>query len=192
MKKFVLISVALLGMIGSISAQTCHVRPIYNPPAYVAPTYYPQAIITEAVAIPVPAYFPIQAAGPGVTPRDLEVLALRQELEVLKLRSEVQALRSGSVQQVQGQPLLNTPVQLNQPQALKAPNEHPAIAVFKQNCYSCHSATKRDGGLDLTAKLTDRQLRKVSTFVYTGHMPKNGKITDQAVGEIIDWVDKQE
>lgn len=86
------------------------------------------------------------------------------------------------------------------PKLRDEPKAHPALAILSAKCASCHAASVSDskGGAfamfegGAPAKLSERQLRKVSTMVYTGRMPPRDSghaLSDAEVGQVMEWLD---
>lgn len=133
--------------------------------------------IVAAVFAPVAVTVPTYSIGYAPAAPDPNVQQLVAEIK--QLRAQVQALTAV-------------------PQALKkeAIGEHPAVAVMRNKCANCHGAAAKEkgGGFALFdgasfAKLTDKQALNLARNVYSGRMPKNGKLTDEEVGQIMDWLD---
>ncbi len=143
------------------------------------------AAVFAPVAVTVPAYS-IGYAAPAPVP-DPVIQQLLTENKNLSLRVEaltaqVQSMTAGG------------------PQALKkeAVGEHPAVPILKNKCASCHGAAAKEkgGGFVLMdgqafAPMTDLQLLNIARNVFSGRMPKNGKLTDEEVGLIMHWLDTQ-
>jgi mono/diheme cytochrome c family protein len=74
--------------------------------------------------------------------------------------------------------------------------DHPGAQVFRQSCFSCHSeadAKGKGGGLalfrgELLADMNGELGVRVRDALYDGTMPKNGKLTDQQVGEAMAYL----
>lgn len=158
----------LLGLLlwPALTLGDCRQRGVQVQPAAVAV----EAVTLVPIAVQVPAY----QIGYQAPAQDL-----RQVLdEIQKLRQEIEDLRRG------------------QPQALKVA---PHLAILGKHCAACHdrtTAAAKGGKLTLLdagqlAPLTPRQLLRVGTQTYLGHMPKVGKISDEEVGQIQAWLDAQ-
>lgn len=179
----VLFFAGLLVLSSGADASNCVVRNrvVVQHQAVVVAT--PVVAVTPVVAavyqpIAVPAY------SVGYASQNLHEENERLKLEIKLQRLEIQLQSLQQNQQVPQQLPLKKEVQ-------QQPEQHPAIAIINKSCLQCHSpATKAKGGqLDLTGPLTDRQLLAVSKEVYSGRMPKNGKLTDEEVGQIMSWLD---
>lgn len=190
-----LIIIGLLALCSLTDASTCVVRQRvtyqqhYAAPAYVAPAYVAPAAVYAPVAV-----VPIYSHGYGATNEELAGKIERLEFELEKQKFQQERREFQQLQQLQQKfkpEALPAPAKQVMPPASKADaKEHPAIAILNKNCLSCHNATKKEGKLDLTVALSDRQLRKVATMTYTAQMPPGGKgLADDAVGQIQDWVD---
>ncbi len=154
----------------------------YAAPAYVAPV----AAIYAPVAV-----VPVYSHGYGSTNEELAGKIERLEFELEKQKFQQEKREFQQLQQLQQkfQPE-QLPLPAKQMPKADVKGEHPAVAILAKNCLSCHNATKKEGKLDLTVALSERQLRKVATMTYRGDMPPGGKgLPDDAVGQIQDWVD---
>jgi hypothetical protein len=148
--------------------------------AYVAPYVAPAAVYAPVHVVP------IYSHGYGSTNEELagKIERLEFELEKQKFQQEKR-----DFQQKQQLPApQRMPPAKERSQLKPADKEHPAVAILAKNCLSCHNATKREGKLDLTAALTDKQLRKIATMTYMEEMPPGKPLTDADVGTIQQWV----
>lgn len=140
-------------------------------------------VVAQFVPVAVPAYY----AG-------YQPAAQVAQAEVEALRKEVAELRA----------LLNHSPGLSPKRGEEKPKpaaEHPGLAVLKGKCASCHDAgvaKAKGNGLVLfeeegqLSALSAEKLLAVTREVYQGRMPKGtGKLTDDEVGQIMDWIDKQ-
>lgn len=173
----------LLGLlaISQVKGDGCVVRQrtYYSAPAYyAAPAYYP----------PVATYYQIPVYSFGYSSGDVELQLklLRADMELQQLRQELK-----SFQQQQPQP-----EKLNAPK--KQAQQHPFEGTMQKSCITCHSveqAKAKGNGFVLSdgkgfMTLTDRQIREMQRRIYSGNMPKGSKLTDQQVGEAMDWLDQ--
>lgn len=181
MKKIALVMACVLALciVPEVLASGCVVRQRVVNQAVVVDH---AAVVTAAVFAPVPVYVPqysVGYAGPDNTQLLQEIQALRRE--VADLRNQ------------RPQPL---------PELAKAAknvtvNEHPAVEILRKNCAACHSADMakaKGAGFTLFdvagfASLTDKQALAIARNVYSGRMPKGGKLSDEEVGQVMSWLD---
>jgi hypothetical protein len=192
MKKGLLIILGILAFCAFADATDCVVRQRvtyqqhYATPAYVAPYAAPAAIYAPVAVVP------IYSHGYGQTNEELAGKIERLEFELEKQKFQHERREFQQFQKLQ-QKFDAKPEQLPSPAKqmpkADAKGEHPALAILSKNCLSCHNATKKEGKLDLTVALSDKQLRKVATMTYRGDMPPGKALPDDAVGQIQDWVD---
>ena len=167
---------------------------------YVAPTYQAHAAYQHHNYAPVVAafYTPIPVYSVGYADQSLQI-------EFEKLKTQVEQFK---VQQLQRELNLRPNVQPTipgvqpvQPEFSPAPKKvstttkaHPALALLTKNCQSCHSETPKANKFVMFAKdtlvpMTDRQLARVVSEVFSGRMPKGGSMKDDEVGVVMDWFD---
>lgn len=165
---------------GFVDASGCVVR---QREVYHAQNYYYPPVVSYYQAIP------IYSFGYASSDVELQLKLLRSEMEMQQLKQELKALRSQ---------------QPAEPEKLKTPPQkqtaHPFEGTMQKSCLNCHSAeqakAKGSGFVLADAKgfltLTDRQIREMQRRIYSGNMPKGSKLTDQQVGEAMDWLDKHQ
>lgn len=127
---------------------------------------------------------------------------LRLEVQILQLRVRQLELEKSIITQPQTKPQGPGPI----PQANPLPipqkvgvglQDHPAIGIMKKNCAVCHDeAVAKVKGKNFVmftnaslVGFTDKQLLVMTKEVFSGRMPKGSKITDEDVGQIMDWLD---
>lgn len=151
--------------------------------------------VPVAVAVPQYSVGPYATGyAPTATPSP-ELDALKAE--ITKLQKQIEALKAKPP--IEGPPKL--PRAEPEPEAEAAAPTSPVAAVtnlFAAKCAACHAAATADakgGGLHLLkadgslAALNDKQVRKITSDIYSKRMPKKGDpLTDQEVGVWMDYV----
>lgn len=128
---------------------------------------------------------PVYSFGYASTDVELQLKLLRAEMELQQLRQENKALQQKTL-----------PEKIDTPKK-QASLEHPAVGIMKNKCMACHDASIAKGkgagfvlhGVEGFVKLSDRQALNIAREVYSGRMPKNNKLTDEEVGQIMNWLD---
>lgn len=85
-------------------------------------------------------------------------------------------------------------------QAEKGSVERQAISILESNCIKCHDSDKKTAGIDLTTRalalscsaLDDRVPSKSRLIIQVsrGHMPPSGKLSDESIEVLREWVKK--
>jgi cytochrome c551/c552 len=196
MKQFAAFSLTFLGVLAIVAgvqaqcrtvvrAQVVHQAAVHH--AYVAPA---------AIAV----YQPIPVFNVGYTDNGATQL-LQQEIQLMRfqmLQMQQQLIAPGGVVPNQQSLPVQQKQQLPVPQKLgTGSQDHPAIVLMQKNCASCHAETTakvKGGGFTMfsqagIAAFSDRQALGIAREVFSGRMPKNSKMSDEDVGQIMDWLD---
>lgn len=191
----IVICSAFFLVVGFIDASGCVVR--QRADVYYAPAYQPSYQHYQAPAVVT--YYNVPVYSFGYASSDLE-------LQVKNLKLELTIQRQEQIIREREQELKSFRQQLPEKQAepLKAPprkdDNHPFEEIMKNSCFKCHSASAvKDPNKEFVLHdgkgfliLTDRQIREMQKRIFSGNMPKGGKLTDQQVGEAMDWLGQQQ
>ncbi len=195
MKKMFASLIVLLGLCVIADAQCRTIVRAQVQHAAVAQQVHHNAYVAPLAAV----YQAIPVFSVGYAPDNKEEFQLLR-LQLLQMQQQLLNLQQPS-------PPAPIPQALPQKQPAIQPmppavsqrgdGDHPAIGLMKKNCAACHTdsnAKAKGGGLTLfaaagIAPLNDRQLLSVAKEVFSGRMPKNAKLSDEDVGQVMDWLD---
>ncbi len=161
--------------------------------AVVAAVFQPLVVQVPTYSV---GYSPEALFGRGQPQHPATDPALQKLLEeVQKIRGEVEAIKSQGSPKLEPVPAPNQPkTEPLQPLPQQSKLESPShVKVFAAKCASCHDATvagKKGGGFTLMeganlVALSDKQKLAVVRSIYSGDMPRGGKISDEEVSLII-------
>lgn len=154
------------------------------------------AVETAAVAVFAPVALAVPAYGAAYVPAAAPAPAAGVNAEVVAalkaIAARLEALEKGTT----------APPMKSAEDAPGTPAPAPAadvLPLFRSKCASCHEARvsgTKGGKFTLLsgaalAPLTDRQLRRIGSQTYTGAMPRGGKLTDEEVARIQEWLDSK-
>lgn len=190
---FMVVIISLAAKQQEIQAQQCRTRVAVAQP-YVA--YQPYVAAVKVVAVqPVllATYNYGYGYGYGVGYNNNYNNNQDTQIELLKLKLELEKIKLSVVQATRPNVIPSAP-QVGLPQVGQA------AQILAQKCGSCHDdsvAKAKGGGFVLSQggqllKLDLATQAKMMKEVYSGRMPKNGKLTDEEVGSIFGYLDSRE
>ena len=207
----------LLAAGGVALADGCVVRRSYSysyPVSYAYPTYsyavptYQSPVVEAAVATTyVPVYVPTYTVGYGST-QDAQTMQLlvqavqqlQQQVRALSPGAQAGALHGQAAGQIHpGVSKAAEPIQppTPAPQAALSEAQQEGRTLLVQKCAACHDTTvaqQKGKGLAFTqggqlGKLSDALAFRMMRELYSGRMPKDQKLTDEAVAKVFAFLD---
>lgn len=211
----------MLALSASLSYATCGVRTVRTSAVVTTPVVvqksvvavdtvftpvavfaaFPVAVPTYTAAYSPAAVAPSQQASTGAVPASTpsEMALVLSELKKLNGRIDAIERRMG---QPGGPPPMPRAEELPTKARSELSPEKKALALFGSKCAVCHNQgneTKGGGFVLLSGgaitKLDSKQLVRLSSHVYKGTMPPRSSgvaaLTDEEVGEVMNWIDTQ-